>query len=262
MNGFDSAEEAPNPQPQPAPGSGQPPDKVAQAGTQPEPKASAHPGAGTNASYGAQLGATDHAAAHIAAYKRPALSQAEQLAIRAELGTAGKGSATLKINVHHYRNRLERLAKQIPDFASFRKMAIDDLREFWHYDRLHKTYTTGNQVEQWKRLFPYWASRVGERRQVSIRALGHSGTYACELVEPPVPDVWELFFDAGVNAGVAPAVLYDAYLIHKDAPVKTIRAGGKISPRGTGQTVLPGTAKTQVLKEFGAPADKKKLSEP
>ena len=257
MNGFDSPGEAFTPQSRPAGRSGQPPNGVGQPGAPPEPRAGTHSSAWPDTASSAQPEGT----AQIAAHKRPALSQAQQLAIRAELGTAGKGSATLKINVHHYRNRLERLAQQIPDFASFRKMVIDDLREFWHYDRAHKTTTTGNQAEQWKRLFPYWARRVGERRHVSIRALGHSGSYACDLVEPSLPDVWEKFFDAGISAGVAPATLYDAYLKHKDAPVKTIRAGRKFSRRGTGQMVLPGTSKAQVLSEFGAPGDKK-LNEP
>ena len=162
MDGFDSPGEALTPQLRPVGRLGQPPIGEGQPGAPPEPRAGTHASAGPDTASSAQPEGT----AQIAAHKRPALSEAQQFAIRAEIGIAGKGSATLKINVHHYRNRLERLARQIPDFASYRKMVIDDLLEFWHYDRLHKTCTTGNQAEQWKRLFPYWARRVGEQRQI------------------------------------------------------------------------------------------------
>ena len=90
---------------------------------------------------------------------------------------------------------------------------------------MHNERTVSNQVEQWKRLFPYWAERVGERRAVRIHSLGHNGVYECELVARPMPDLWEAFFDAGVAAGASWAVLNDVYLRFKGAPAKTIRAG-------------------------------------
>lgn len=54
------------------------------------------------------------------------------------------------------------------------------MSEAWHHDRMHNERTVSNQVEQWKRLFPYWAERVGERRAVRIHSLGHNGVYVTQ----------------------------------------------------------------------------------
>lgn len=164
-----------------------------------------------------------------AASVKPTLSREQQLEIRAELGGARRNADTLKINVHHQRARLERIAGRIPDFASYRKIVIDDLRDAWYHDRMHNERTVSNQVEQWKRLFPYWAARVGERLAVKIHSLGHSGAYECQLVDRTLPDVWETFFDAGVAAGASWAVLNEVYRQFKDAPAKTVRASGRIN---------------------------------
>lgn len=220
----------------------------------PSAAAPAPPGvqAGTPAGFPAP-GTAANAPPTKALYKRPALSEADQLAIRAEIGAASKGHEGLKINVHHYRARLERLAQRIPDFASYRKMVIDDLREAWYYDRMHRTRTVRSQLEQWKHLFPYWAERTGETRRIKIRSLGHSGTYECELTEPPLPDIWEQFIDIGVRAGAPLAVLNDVYLQFKDAPAKTVRAGQKFSKHGTGPVALPRASIDPAAKKSGKP---------
>ena len=191
-----------------------PPDAAAAAPPHPAPHTASHP------------------APHPKAHKAPALSLAEQLDIRADMSRARLRSETLKINVHQQRAELERIALRIPDFASFRKLVIDDLRDAWDYDRMHNMRTVSNQVEHWKRLYPCWARRVKEHCVVKIYSLGHSGAYECELAEPPMPDVWEVFFNAGVAAGASWAVLNDVYRQFKDAPAKTIRAGKKSAAMG------------------------------
>lgn len=177
------------------------------------------------------------------------LSKQQQLEIRTEIGVAGRSNTKLSINVHHYRARLENLAQRIPDFESYRQMVVDDLRESWHYDRMHKGRTVHNQLQQWKRLFTYWARLVGERRLVHIGARGYDGAYECQLVERAADDVWERFIDAGVTAGVPLATLNNLFNHYKDAPAKTIRANERNTMRmatsSTSQTLLTAVASSE-----------------
>lgn len=182
--------------------------------------------------------------------QRPPLTKAEQLAFRTEIGIAGKSRLNLSANAHHYRTRQERLAQRIPDFESYRQMVVDDLREYWHHDHMHKVRTVHNQAEHWRRLFTCWARITGESRVVKIAARGYDGSYECELIERRMENVWERFIDAGVVAGVPLTTLNSLYDKHKDAPAKTIRANKRVNWRGTGQIALPGQAIETVISDF------------
>lgn len=187
----------------------------------------------------------------IPAYRRPALSDAEQADIRREIGVASKSGLTAEINVHHYRARLQNLARRIPDFESYRKMVVDDLRDSSHHDRVTGERRTHNQQEQWRRLFKYWAASTGETLLVQIRWLGTDGAYECKLVDRPEIDVWERFIDAGVDAGVPLTVLNDLYKKYCNAPAKAIRPNRrKFTRRGTGPAALPGEPIEKAVSSF------------
>jgi hypothetical protein len=143
---------------------------------------------------------------------------------KAEILAVLRAGSGVTLGAQHFRGRLVQLAKRFPDFAAFRALCLQDLRETWHEDQAARVRTVHNRVQTWKRLFNYFARPRGLESKVRIGALNYAGGYECELVPRQPPDLWERFIDVGTQVGVPMTLLMALHEKYKGKPVKTIRA--------------------------------------
>lgn len=66
---------------------------------------------------------------------------------KAEILAALKAGGGVTLGAQHFRSRLAQLAKRFPDFAAFRALCLQDLREIWHEDQAARVRTVHNRVQ-------------------------------------------------------------------------------------------------------------------
>ena len=83
--------------------------------------------------------------------------------------------------IRHMVALLKEAAHLIPDYRAFEAICADSLLHAWTSDRLTGKRELHNRRRAWMRLFRHFAPLHGIEKEISIRAVNHSGAYVCEL---------------------------------------------------------------------------------
>ena len=83
--------------------------------------------------------------------------------------------------IRHMVALLKEAAHLIPDYPVFEAICADSLLHAWTSDRLTGKRELHNRRRAWMRLFRHFAPLHGIEKEISIRAVNHSGAYVCEL---------------------------------------------------------------------------------
>ena len=97
---------------------------------------------------------------------------------------AVRASSTTHTHATAHRRALQAHARHLTGFEHFRRLALSDLREAFHHDRLNTTRTAKNHRRTWLALFRHYAQRQGIKQVLKITALDRQGNYTCTLTDP------------------------------------------------------------------------------
>ena len=102
-----------------------------------------------------------------------------------------RASSNTRAHATAHRHALQAHAHHLTSFEHFRRLALSDLRQAFHYDRGNATRTAKNHRRTWLALFRYFAERRGIHQDLKITALDRQGNYTCTLTDPaPKTDPW------------------------------------------------------------------------
>ena len=131
---------------------------------------------------------------------------------KAQVFAAVRANAGARANAAQHQKLLAERARLIPDFHVFRALVLEDLRQAYQDDRLHKTRAAKNRRLSWTALYKPFAALRGIDQALCIQALDRSGNYRCELIDAvPPPDQWQRFVKLGAVYGITEAQLTTLY---------------------------------------------------